>query len=284
MTVAADVGMPNVNRVPAFDQNGDPLTLTLGASVPALDPLQWTVTPAGLDVAITTTAPDGTYVIPYTVRDGAGLTASSTITVTVVRGYENVGTCEVLNAPHTPLANTCEIGLPDLAPGDATSGNVGYRFDVAADNAVGTSAPGSNVAPLPLGFNGTGVGLTPTPARIVEPWRPTPVVEIRTQNTKVDASVAIAGYVVVPMGRVAITNPDRDNVSINGGLLAGTFDVADARAVVGVADSLPFGFKNDIVLQRKVRIVATARNITAVAVVQLNEDGAQYRVNSWVVQ
>jgi hypothetical protein len=128
------------------------------------------------------------------------------------------------------------------------------------------------------------VGLTPTPARIVEPWRPTPVVEIRTQNTKVDASVAIAGYVVVPMGRVAITNPDGDNVSINGGLLAGTFDVADARAVVGVADSLPFGFKNDIVLQRKVRIVATARNITAVAVVQLNEDGAQYRVNSWVVQ
>ena len=270
--------------VPAFDQNGDPLTMTLGASVPPLDPLQWTVTPTGLDVSITTTAPDGTYVIPYTVRDTAGLTASSTITVTVVRGYENIGSCEVLNAPPTPLANTCEVSLPDLAPGDATSGNVGYRFDVTAVNAVGTSPVGSNAAPLPLAFNGTGVALTPTPLRIVEPWKPTPIVEILTKNTKVDASVAIAGYVAVPMGRVVITNPDRDNVSIKGGVLAGTFDVADNRAVVGVADSLPIGFKNDIVLQRKVRIVATARNITAVAIVQVNEDGAKYRVNSWVIQ
>ena len=127
-------------------------------------------------------------------------------------------------------------------------------------------------------------GLTPPPARIVEPWKPTPVVEILTKNTKVDASVAIAGYVAVPMGRMVITNPDSDNVSIKGGVLAGTFDVADSRAVVGVADSLPIGFKNDIVLQRKVRIVATARNITAVAIVQVNEDGAKYRVNSWVIQ
>ncbi len=47
--------------------------------------------------------------------------------------------------------------------------------------------------------------------------------------------------------------------------------------MVGVADSLPIGFKNDIVLQRKVKIVATARNITAVAIVQVNEDGAKYQ-------
>jgi hypothetical protein len=284
MTVAADVGVPNVNRVPAFDQNGDALTLTLGASVPPLDPTKWTVTPTGLDVSITTTAPDGTYVIPYTVRDPGGLTASSTITVTVVRGYENVGTCEVLNTPHTPLTNTCEISVPDLVPGDATSGNVGYRFDVQAVNAAGTSVAGSNPQPLPLAFNGAGAALPAPATRIVEPWKPLPIIEMVTDNGRVDVTVAIAGYVAVPMGRLAISNPDRDGLSLKGGVLAGTFDVVDARAVVGVADSLPIGFKNDIVLQRKVKIVATARNITAIAIVQVNEDGVGYRVNSWVIQ
>jgi hypothetical protein len=33
-----------------------------------------------------------------------------------------------------------------------------------------------------------------------------------------------------------------------------------------------------------VRIVAIARNITAIATVQVNEDGATIRVNSWVIQ
>ena len=54
--------------------------------------------------------------------------------------------------------------------------------------------------------------------------------------------------------------------------------------VAGVPESLPYGFKNDIVLQRKVRIVATARQITATAIVQVNEDGAKIRINSWVIQ
>ena len=106
----------------------------------------------------------------------------------------------------------------------------------------------------------------------------------RPNNDQADVEVAIAGYVAVPMGRVASLNPDSDNVKINGGIVAGTFDVADARAVVGVADTLPIGFKNDIVLQRKVQIVATARNITAIAIVQVNEDGAKIRINSWVIQ
>ena len=54
--------------------------------------------------------------------------------------------------------------LPDLAPGDATSGNVGYRFDVTAINAVGTSPSGSSPAPFPLAFNGGGVALPPPAA------------------------------------------------------------------------------------------------------------------------
>jgi hypothetical protein len=149
---------------------------------------------------------------------------------------------------------------------------------------IGFSGPGSTPEPLVLGFNGSGVALTPPAPRIVEPWLPVPIIEIVASNGAVDASVAIAGYVAVPMGRIAVTNPDGDDISIKGGVSAGTFDVVDGRAVAGVAGSLPFGFKNDIVLQRKVRIVATARQITATAIVQVNEDGANYSVNSWVIQ
>jgi hypothetical protein len=46
---------------------------------------------------------------------------------------------------------------------------------------------------------------------------------------------------------------------------------------------VPIGFKNDIVLQRKVRIVSVAKNVTSTAVVEVNEDGAGFAVNSWVV-
>jgi len=274
--------VPNVNRVAAFDPNGDPLTLAVPLG--ALDPLKWAITVTGLDVSITTTAPDGTYVIPYTVRDLAGLVTGNSITVTVVRGDEVVGTCQPIPVQGEPVANACEIGLPDLAPGDATSGNVGYRFDVRAVNAVGQSGPGWSSEPLSLGFNGSGAALISPAPRILEPWKPLPIIEMVTDNTRVDTTVAIAGYVAVPMGRLLITNPDRDDLSLKGGVLAGTFDVVDARAVVGVADSLPIGFKNDIVLQRTVRIVATAKSVTAIAVVQVNEDGAKYRVNAWVVQ
>jgi hypothetical protein len=113
-----------------------------------------------------------------------------------------------------------------------------------------------------------------------------PVVSIVAGNgDTTDVEVAIAGYVAVPMGRVAINNDDGDDISIKGGIMAGTFDVVDSRAPdPSPPDSLPIGFKNDIVLQRKVRITATARNITAIAIVQVNEDGAAYRINSWVVQ
>ena len=282
MGLAADVGVPLVGRVPVFDPNGDPLSLTIDDS--ALDPAKWAVTVTGLEVSVSTTAPDGAYSIPYTVEDPFGQVSSGSIDLTIVRGAEEIDSCEVLSTPGEPLANVCEIAVPDLVPGDATSGNVGYRFDVSATNSIGSSAaPGSNPEPLPLAFNGSGIALPPPAPRIVEPWRPVPIIEIVAGNGNADVEVSIAGYVAVPMGRIAITNPDGDAIKINGGVLAGTFDVDDARSVGGPG-SLPIGFKNDIVLQRKVRIVATARQITAIAVVQVNEDGAKIRINSWVIQ
>ncbi|MGH9132385.1 MAG: Ig-like domain-containing protein, partial [Ilumatobacteraceae bacterium] len=78
-TAAATV----ISGVPAFDPNGDALTLTVDDS--GLDPAVAAVTVNGLEVSITTTAtaPGGTYVLPYSVTDPAGGAASGTITVVV---------------------------------------------------------------------------------------------------------------------------------------------------------------------------------------------------------
>ncbi len=73
-------------------------------------------------------------------------------------------------------------------------------------------------------------------------------------------------------------------MGITGGLVAGTFSVNDAREDLAVAGSLPIGFKNDIVLQRQVRLVSRAGNVTSVAIVKVNEDGAAYALSAWVTQ
>lgn len=283
-SVAAEIGAPMTVRVPAYDPDGD--TLTLDVDTSALDPAEWTVgfDPAVLAFTFTTDAPDGSYSIPYTVADGAGLDATGTVEVRVERRYDLAGTCSVTSAGLFPIDNRCEIsGLPDLAPVDGPVVNLGYRFDVVAHNTVGDSDIGSAPEPYPLGFDGGGAPLDPPTVRLVVPWVPQPVIAIDASNVAADVTVDIPGYVAVPMGRLAVRNPNGDDVRIRGGVVAGTFDVDDARDD-GSEGSVPIGFENDFVLQRKVRIVATARNIRATAVVQINEDGAGYAINSWVVQ
>lgn len=282
--VAGDLGVPMDVRIPAYDPDGDPLTLAVDTS--GLDVADWTVTfDSGLlEATITTTAADGTYSIPYTVSDGSNPPTSGVIDVEVARSYETVGSCAVTAGNLFPVGTTCQIAdLPDLSPVDGDETNLGYRFDVVATNSVGASDVGSTIEPYPLAFDGGGDPLDPAPVRMVEPWIPTPIIEIDASGGPT-VEVDIPGYVSVPMGRLSVTNPAGDDIQIRGGTLAGTYAVEDGRAVPGESDTVPIGFENDFVLQRKVRIVATAGNITATAVVQVNEDGANYAINSWVVQ
>ena len=179
------------------------------------------------------------------------------------------------------MVNTCEMSLPDLAPGTPLSGNVGYLFDVVATNAGGASDAALSTGPLPLGFDGGSVGLLPPPPRTVTPWVPEPIIDINAPGAA-PVQVAIAGYVAVPMGQLAVDNPNGFDIRVNGGVVAGTFAIDDARDTV-TPGSVPIGFKNDIVLQRKVRIVSVAGHVTSTAIVELNEDGAGYAVNTWVV-
>ena len=116
--------------------------------------------------------------------------------------------------------------------------------------------------------------------RLVYPWTPEPIIDVRNADPNNTVTVRVNGYVAVPMGRIRVDNPETDEldrVEIVGGVIAGTYDLVDPND-----DDTVIGFFNDIVLQRKVRIVSTAGNITSTAVVQINEDST-YRVNSWVV-
>lgn len=277
----ANVGQPITTRLPVADPDGLPFAVPpVTVDTTGLD-ATWNVTVSGIDVTITTTAPDGTYTIPYTFTDAAGNDASSFIDVRIVRNVQPAGTCSVTSDPLYATPTACEINLTDLPPGTPTSGYQGYRFDVVAINSLGASAPISNAEPFPLSFDGGGVGLLGNPERLVEPWIPEPVIDIDVSSSS-NVELAIAGYVAVPMGRVHVDNPNGFDVRINGAVMAGTFDIIDSRATA-TPGSLPIGFKNDIVLQRKVRIVSVAKNVTSTAIVEVNEDGAGYAVNSWVV-
>jgi hypothetical protein len=280
--VLADVGVPVTVTLPVSDRDGMPLdAVPVTVDTTGLD-ADWNVSVTDLAVTIETVAPDGDYTIPYTVTDADGNTANAEITVTIARDVQPVGSCSVTPDPGVPMENACEINLPDLVPGTPTLGNVGYRFEVIATNAAGSSDPAVNADPLPLAFDGTGVGLLPPAPRLVTPWVPEAILDIEASNGSAPVSVAIAGYVAVPMGQVKVENPHGFDIRINGGVMAGTFAINDARDN-GTAGSVPIGFKNDIVLQRKVRIVSVAGNVRSTAIVELNEDGAGYAVNTWTV-
>jgi len=279
----ADLGVPITTRLPVADPDGLPFApVPVTVDTTGLDPADWAVTVNGIDVTITTTAPDGTYTMVYTFTDAAANPVTSTIEVRVAaRALVPVDTCSVTADPIHGIPTACEITLPDLVPGTSTSGSQGYRFDVVAINGAGASAPGTTSAPHPFGFDGTGVGLLGPPGRNVEPWIPEPVIDIGVADAA-PVDFSIAGYVAVPMGRIRVDNPNGFDVRVNGGVMTGTFAIYDSRATAA-PDSVPIGFKNDIVLQRKVRIVSTAGNIRSTAIVEVNEDGAGYAVNTWVV-
>jgi hypothetical protein len=84
------------------------------------------------------------------------------------------------------------------------------------------------------------------------------------------------------MSRVSVDNPDAHDVRIIGGMLAGTIHV-DHVVAAAAAESVMLGYQSEIVLQRRITLVATASNVVARAVIQINEDG-NFAVNSWVVQ
>jgi len=283
LDLAADLGVPIRSRLPISDAEATPfssIVVDTASATPALGP-EWTVNVIGEDVEITTTAPDGTYDIPYTVTDPTGRTASNIIRVTIAaRQATFEDSCTVVTDPLFVTPTACEMPVLDRTPGPPESGDQGYRFDVVAINAVGESAPGTTGDLAVFSYGPGGVGLLPPPTRIVEPWIPEPVVDIQVTGTN-PVEVAIAGYVATPMGRLHVDNQNSQNIRLNGGVLTGTFDLDDARDT-GPA-SLPIGFKNDIVLQRRVRITSVAGNVTSTADVQLNEDGAGFAVNSWVV-
>lgn len=283
-----EVGTDLVVHVPAYDADVEPLTVTVGDATldgTPLDPSMWSVPFAvsGLEVTINTIAPDGTYEIPYRVEDASGASTDGSITVTVSRSYESVGACAVDSAPPSPLPSVCTIGgLGALPAVDGPVRNLGYRFDVAAGNGVGTSAVVSTSEPYPMSFDGGGTDLEPFVPSF-EPYEPTPIIDVVADGPGV-ATVSVPGYVSVPMSRISISNPSGDPVSMTGGVLAGTFDVPDTWTVDGVVGGTPIGFWDQVILQRTVRIVTTAGTARSVAIVQVNRDNDLYGVNSWTVQ
>lgn len=275
-------GVPFVAELPAVDPRGRPLTASIDTG--DFDQAEWTFTLTGNTLTATTTqtteTPDTKIRLEYTVDNGLRTRAGWIDFVVPTVLVEERGSCDVEASPWFATATSCDVPglLPLVDPAD-----IGYRAEVAAVNAIGasdvtTSSPGPAGAHL-LVFDGTGDPAPPAPTRIVHPWTPEPIIDIDATGGG-STTVKISGYVSVPMGRIRIQNPAtdaNDSVELIGGVLSGTFDIDDADV-----DSV-VGFRNDIVLQRKVRIVSTAGNATSTAVVQVNEDGAAYAINSWVV-
>lgn len=231
------------------------------------------------------------------------------------------GTCEVGAFRDQPAATSCVVtGLAplDLTPGlgpvsdlvaipQITSNWVGYTFEVTAVNAI-TNQGLPFTAPDPSWIvDSTSAALTDPPVQTVtgagttayvppaDPtwpiapvYVPDPIVDVDLSNTAVTGSkVTIAGYIATPQGRVRVSNPDGERVTLNGGVVAGSFDI-DAATAATMGDPYSpttVGFE-DVVLQRKIRIVTTlgGTHLTSTIVAQINANGADMRINSWVIE
>lgn len=178
----------------------------------------------------------------------------------------------------TPSPTQCVLpSLPGLPSTDAEGWtNVGYRVKVTARTQLGSSGQGSSAPPF-LALTGSPVTPDPAPPeRVWFPYSSQPILSIDASgggNTVVD----IPGYVSVPMSRIAVSNPAGDEVRMSGGIAVGRFHVDDPRA------SLPYGYVPSVVMQRTVRLTATAGNVRSTATVRINSD-TSYGIERWVTQ
>lgn len=188
----------------------------------------------------------------------------------------------------TPPATKCV--LKNLPPLPATDGagnqNIGYIIQVTAHNLINDSTATPLASPV-MSITGTPGTLDPTYVRAWFPyWDPSsstrpskPVIDISaTTSGGAAVTVDIPGYVAVPMGHIRINDSIGDPIKMTGGVLAG---VLDTHFPTG--SSLPFGYVPSLVMQRTVRLTATAGNVTSTAIVKINSD-TSYGVTRWVTQ
>ncbi|MEP1124150.1 MAG: hypothetical protein ABJH68_09710 [Ilumatobacter sp.] len=169
---------------------------------------------------------------------------------------------------------------------------LGYEFVVTATNAINethnTSSPLLKSAPSAPSnrtavHNGSGtVGTAPAPVVPTAPtYVPDPLVDVNLSGGG-SSNVVVTGYLSAPMGRVRVVNPNAasNRVSLVGGVVSGTYDVANADTT-----ATKVGFE-DAVLQRTIAITTTlaGSNRRSIMTVQINANAADLVVNSWVTQ
>jgi hypothetical protein len=224
-----------------------------------------------------------------------------TATEVVDTMWPSVG-CSTSSFRATPAATSCVVtGLPPvdttagLAPGGGTY--TGYRFSVRAVYAatnfgvpfnavpaadiVGTSGNATSTISIPA-FTGTVAAVPPAlPVwPVASPYVPDPIVDINLAGAA-NAKVTVAGYVATPQGRVRINNPAGRPVALTGGVVAGSYDVDTASMS---QPNTQVGFQNTV-LQRTIEIRTTGSDdVVSTMRVQINANGAEAVVNSWVIQ
>ena len=199
---------------------------------------------------------------------------------------------EVPEVPAIPAVPPATVGTPAIPAIPAQYGTwVGYTFTVTATIPVTqthvTTSPlmvseasaASNTIAV---FDGTGTAVPagPNVVPVAPPYVPDPVVDIRLTNSA-SSEVLVAGYTSIPQGRLHITNPNGGSAIINGGIVAGTYDIDPTT----FGSSTIVGFQNTV-LQRTVQVITTlpGSNRSSTMTLQINANGADVAVNSWVTQ